>query len=275
METPSVPPADRVWQFWCGPRPVWIDACLRLMAAIHGPRYRLLSAEDLAEFGLEQYWSRLDPAQLSDLMRFAVLARYGGTYVDADFAPTGPLRLSPGFSDVAVSGGSSDAAHAARKLEPNLLWVSRPNHPLILRTCEEQLKNLETYGRRWGFIASPAFLAARDAKQSSQLSIGVVPWRKFAIVPCDRYVEYSAPFDYRVLSWLRSMHGCMFWNSGMRGFAGAMTLSGVLKSQGLMAGVLRACCYHAVNNYAPARDDALVSALAGGATRKERACWRW
>lgn len=259
-----------VWQFWCGPRPVWIDSCLRLMAAVHRSartEYHLLGAEDLKAYGLEEYWSRLDPAQLSDLMRFAVLERYGGTYVDADFAPFRALDTEAllGSSKVAVSGGSSDETATKGALEPNFIAIRSAGCPLMTQTRREQFNRLEVYGRRWGHIASPAFMAAL---LRSSIRPRILNWRTFALISHTEQEKYAKPGDYRILSWLNRMYGCMFWNSGMRGFAGAMTLSSILTSKSLMAQTLRACACNAVTNYGAT--DAVITALSRAASSDER-----
>jgi SAM-dependent methyltransferase len=77
---------DTVWLYWQGPRPGYIDLCLRSVLA-HHPEARAL---DRARF--DELWrhdrdidiDRLAPNHQSDFIRAYLLKHHGGLYLDAD-----------------------------------------------------------------------------------------------------------------------------------------------------------------------------------------------
>lgn len=79
----------KVWSYWAGPKPPWIDTCLASIAH-HCQQldYRHLGPEDQFDPGLEldlhPKWLQLPAGVGTDCLRAALLAKHGGLWVDAD-----------------------------------------------------------------------------------------------------------------------------------------------------------------------------------------------
>jgi hypothetical protein len=76
-----------VWAYWAGPRPRWIDTCLNSFSrCCRRSDFHLLTPENVQglSLGLPDRWKSLPPGVGTDCLRAALLARYGGLWVDAD-----------------------------------------------------------------------------------------------------------------------------------------------------------------------------------------------
>jgi hypothetical protein len=95
---------DTVWLYWQGPRPPYIDLCLRSVLA-HHPQARILDRALFDELWLHDRDLDLDRLALnhqSDFIRAYLLRHYGGLYLDADCVV---LRsLAPLLAVAAVHG---------------------------------------------------------------------------------------------------------------------------------------------------------------------------
>jgi hypothetical protein len=76
-----------VWTYWEGPKPLYIDVCLKSIAErCEGCKVIILTPDTLPELPtLNANWKRLyGPAQRADALRAGLLYHYGGLWVDAD-----------------------------------------------------------------------------------------------------------------------------------------------------------------------------------------------
>jgi hypothetical protein len=83
-----------VWTYWEGPRPDWIRACLRTIAA-SAPNVRLLTPESfdrLRDRDRDVDLSRLHAPHRADYIRAFLLQRFGGLWIDADCLVMQPLQ---------------------------------------------------------------------------------------------------------------------------------------------------------------------------------------
>lgn len=90
---PFDPAALTVWVYWEGPRPQWIEACWRTLAAA-APQVRLLDAQSfdrLWDRDRDIQLARLQVAHRADFIRAFLLARFGGMWIDADCLVMQPL----------------------------------------------------------------------------------------------------------------------------------------------------------------------------------------
>jgi mannosyltransferase OCH1-like enzyme len=130
-------------QIWLGPDPLPKEyVAYQRSWTRHHPGWQLrLWTEDVLPEDLErtEVYERLRrPAERSDLLRFELLARHGGVYVDADFEF---LRsLEPLLDGVTFFCAYNDPGRVN-----NAIVGSVAGHPLVLRAIE-QLRPRETFG---------------------------------------------------------------------------------------------------------------------------------
>lgn len=124
-----------VWTYWEGPRPDYIDLCLKTMEAVWN--VRVLTPEDTHEIGdvLNPSYRKIEiPAVRSGFIRVAVLARYGGWWVDADTVALKPLpRSRRNFSYINWKRGRACNAYlfATRKDPLVQEWLYLLNRLLV------------------------------------------------------------------------------------------------------------------------------------------------
>lgn len=86
-----------VWTYWAGPKPAWIDVCLKSIArCCKRSTFHLLTPENVdAALAVEVHpkwttpalpssWKDLPPGVGTDCLRAALLAIHGGLWIDAD-----------------------------------------------------------------------------------------------------------------------------------------------------------------------------------------------
>ncbi len=80
-----------VWTYWAGPRPWWIDRCLKRMEVVCGrsrkSEFVLLTPECVKVFiegPFNDRWRTLPPGVGTDALRAYLLAKHGGLWLDAD-----------------------------------------------------------------------------------------------------------------------------------------------------------------------------------------------
>lgn len=109
--------------------------------------YRLWTDADLADFAFsdkKRFLKAINKAEQADILRYEILYRYGGLYVDTDFEclkPFDPLHMHCDF----YCGLEAKLAHHNRPAMGNALIGSIPGHP-ILKRCLEQISKQETGG---------------------------------------------------------------------------------------------------------------------------------
>jgi len=141
-ERPRIPKI--IHQIWLGgevPEPFepfmqsWIDAHLG-----RGWRYRLWTDEDASGFGLfnQGFFDESDnPGVKSDLLKWEIVHRHGGVYVDVDFECLGPLDLLHHTQDFYVGIQPLDTQFLQLGAA---LFAARPEHP-ILEHCIETIED--------------------------------------------------------------------------------------------------------------------------------------
>lgn len=111
-----------VWTYWEGDIPPLVQRCLDRTATMYGDRFHLLrkwpqdwlgSAPDCA------------PNYRACLVRYELLARYGGHYLDADCIVFRDLDLLHGDRELTTI---RDRGHYC---DNNYLGVSSPQHPIV------------------------------------------------------------------------------------------------------------------------------------------------
>jgi mannosyltransferase OCH1-like enzyme len=130
-------------QIWLGPDPFPKEyEAYRRSWARHHPGWELrLWTEDTLPGDLErkETYERLRrPAERSDLLRFELLARHGGVYVDADFECF--RSIEPLLDGVTFFCAYNDPGRVN-----NAIVGSVPGHPLVVRAIRE-LRPRETFG---------------------------------------------------------------------------------------------------------------------------------
>lgn len=97
-----------VWTYWEGPRPDYIDLCLRSMRSVCSAasvNFYLVTPDNLGEFvfngALHKNYQKLEqPALRADCIRAALLALHGGFWWDADTVGwNNPRRLLDQYPD--------------------------------------------------------------------------------------------------------------------------------------------------------------------------------
>lgn len=77
-----------IWTYWEGPKPPYIDLCLRSLQAVNGRRLVILTPDNLHEYlprTLHDNWKRLPHVAVrSCCIRCAIVAEHGGWWIDAD-----------------------------------------------------------------------------------------------------------------------------------------------------------------------------------------------
>ncbi|KAG5009977.1 Uncharacterized protein HKD37_07G019169 [Glycine soja] len=117
-----------------------------------------------------------DPGQislfqnLSNLIRLAVLYKYGGVYLDIDFVVLKPLSLLRN----SIGAQSMDAGNKHWTRLNNAVLIFDMNHPLLLRFIDEFVLTFD--GNRWGH--NGPYLVSRVVKR-----LGEKPGFNFTILP--------------------------------------------------------------------------------------------
>jgi len=96
-----------------------------------GYDYRLWTETDLHDLGIDRFVDIRPYAALSDLMRYRILALYGGWYLDADCEPAGESPVLPDDTDIFVID-----SHQRHKYFNTFLGAA-PGH-VLLQECFRQ-----------------------------------------------------------------------------------------------------------------------------------------
>ncbi len=75
-----------VWTYWTGPLPEWIETCVRsFRRCCKESTLHVLAPDNLPDgLDLNRRWLDLNPGVGTDCLRAALLAQFGGLWVDAD-----------------------------------------------------------------------------------------------------------------------------------------------------------------------------------------------
>ena len=85
---------NRVFTYWEGPKPDYIDLCHQTIRKANGNCFTVLTPESVGEYidipyyyydDHYDYWNSLMPAHRADLIRVEVLSQFGGVWIDSDF----------------------------------------------------------------------------------------------------------------------------------------------------------------------------------------------
>lgn len=83
----------KIFSYWEGPMPFWIDVCLKSMQRVFGKDLTILDRESAIKLCPDAALTGLhEPAHFADYLRVSLLSRYGGWWIDADTIALKPLR---------------------------------------------------------------------------------------------------------------------------------------------------------------------------------------
>ncbi|CAH1418626.1 unnamed protein product [Lactuca virosa] len=157
---------------------------------------------------------------LSNLIRLAILYKYGGVYVDTDFVilkDFSSLRNSIGAQSTATSGNWTRLNNA--------VLIFDKNHPLLYKFMEEFA--LTFNGNKWGY--NGPYLVSRVVQREAttlELNFTVLPPKAFYPVDWTRIGGYfTPPVNRKHLRWIEaklgqlcsSSYGVHLWNKQSRG----------------------------------------------------------
>lgn len=164
----------RVWTYWEGPRPAWIDLCLETQLR-NIPALELLTPDtwsDLYRGPLREQLALQRPNVISDYIRAWLLAEIGGIWIDADaivYRDVRPITHRLQHNDF--------VAYRVGRPAPQIctaLIAARQNGPIAERYLELMESRLARGGRLSSLALGPRILwRARH-------------WGKLALIPTPR-----------------------------------------------------------------------------------------
>jgi mannosyltransferase OCH1-like enzyme len=131
-----------IHQIWVGPHPLPDNyEYLKSTWLKHHPgwEYKLWTNEEVAKLKLHNqtfYDQATEPAEKANILRYELVYKFGGTYVDIDFEALQPLDLLHRCYDFYTGIEPNDSAH----LLNNALIGCTKGHPLM-KHCIESIKN--------------------------------------------------------------------------------------------------------------------------------------
>lgn len=138
---PIIP--KKIHQIWLGsPFPKEFKYITEKWIKLHPDwEYKLWTDKDVSDlfplYNQEIYYKSRNFGEKSDILRYEILYRFGGFYVDIDYECIKPFNiLSQGYNFV-VGVEPIDTSHLS---VGNAIIGSTPNHP-ILKKCVETIKN--------------------------------------------------------------------------------------------------------------------------------------
>lgn len=144
-----------IHQIWVGTRPIpkLYQRISKTWEKFHPTwKYKLWTDKEVSKLNLYNkkiYYSIVDPRERADILRYELLEKFGGLYVDMDFECIKPLDLIHEASEMYAGICPNDVKEI---LLANGLIGSISNHPIIKR-CVREIKvnrNLSSVIRRTG-----------------------------------------------------------------------------------------------------------------------------
>ena len=78
----------QIWLYWRGQKPAYIEYCIETIVKRAGVSVKLLTPDNVNQYVEDvlhpQYKQFTDAAQQADVIRIALLYKYGGMWMDAD-----------------------------------------------------------------------------------------------------------------------------------------------------------------------------------------------
>ncbi|KAG7017233.1 Lactosylceramide 4-alpha-galactosyltransferase, partial [Cucurbita argyrosperma subsp. argyrosperma] len=166
-----------------------------------------------------------DPGQiplaqnLSNLMRLAVLYKYGGVYIDTDFIV---LKSFIGLKN-SIGAQSIDPVSKNWRILNNAVLIFDKNHPLLEKFMEDFASNFD--GSRWGyngpFLVSRVMSKVTGATARPGFNVTVLPPAAFYPVDWTKIGElFKKPENQAAASWAKAKqaqinkeaYGIHLWN---------------------------------------------------------------
>ncbi len=187
----------KVWSWWTGPRPEYIDLCLATMAK-QCRDFTLLTDDNFDEHvppgTLHDNWRKLEPGIASDCVRAALLATHGGFWFDAD---TICLR------DPSEVAGPYDMVYSTWSKSPRRAIAgycyARPGSAVARKWLDginDKLAN-DFSGIKWCSIGEVLLTPLVDAHKGTTLEVDRATWLPVDIdanVPV--FFENRSPFEF-------------------------------------------------------------------------------
>lgn len=111
----------------------------------HNIEYKMWSLKDCEELLCEYYpeyielWTEFRfPIQRADFIRYLILHRYGGIYIDCDIYPVKPLDKLLNDDLLFVCWNNDN-----KKLPYNAIMGAKPNHKIFITICQDIIKRVE------------------------------------------------------------------------------------------------------------------------------------
>lgn len=189
-----------VWTYWAGPMPAWIKTCLDSIRLCCKRSTFCMLTPDVADHHvgdiLPPRWRELPPGVGTDCLRAALLARYGGLWMDADtVCIEDPIRL--------ITNRHSPEQFLYSRWPRSKLAIagyvySPKGHPVAMQWLESvqaALQWAENVG--WGGLGERML---SSILQDSPAKTWVIPLETFLPVDIDtnvaRYFEISGWRDF-------------------------------------------------------------------------------
>lgn len=173
--------------------------------------YKLWTDDDVKEFGLQNekfYYQSKNFGQKSDILRYEILNRFGGLYVDTDFECLKP------FNDLMYLNFFTGLGYSREfELYPALICCV-PNH-LVVQRCINDMTRLgvgswqEIFNTTGSFYFTKCFLKEinEDAKGIVAFPMGFFyPWSnnvRKELKPYNYVMPYSYALHHWAISWNR------------------------------------------------------------------------
>lgn len=186
-----------VWTYWAGPKPKWIDVCLKSIArCCVKSKFHLLTPDNLPDLDLPQRWTNLSPGVGTDFLRSALLYHYGGLWIDADtVCIEDPIKLITN-RHLPTQFLYSTWTNMPRRAIAGYVYSPKAS-PIVDQwydACRSALINAETIG--WGSLGEKTLTPIIECNPSAARS-WEIPLQTFLPIDIDK--DPSAYFDYR--SW--------------------------------------------------------------------------
>lgn len=162
---------------------------------------------------------------LSNLMRLAVLYKYGGVYIDTDFIV---LKSFMGLKN-SIGAQSIDPISKSWTILNNAVLVFDKNHPLLEKFMENFASNFD--GSRWGyngpFLVSRVVAKVTGAKATPGFNVTVLPPVAFYPVDWNKIGElFKKPENQATSSWAKAVlaqlnneaYGIHLWNKHSKSY---------------------------------------------------------
>ncbi|KAL4587276.1 hypothetical protein LXL04_000144 [Taraxacum kok-saghyz] len=160
------------------------------------------------------------PQNLSNLIRLAILYKYGGVYVDTDFI------ILKDFNSIRNSIGAQSATKSGNWTRlNNAVLIFDKNHPLLYKFMEEFASTFD--GNKWGY--NGPYLVSRVVQREGEmveLNFTVLPPKAFYPVDWTRVGGYFRPpvnkihgkwIEAKLVQLRGSAYGVHLWNKQSRG----------------------------------------------------------